>query len=353
MTSAGEWHGPVAMPASASASHASWPLDAGADHVVDVREPLGRARETGIVGPFGAADHAGKSDEVMSRAALDHEEAVRRAERVVDELRVAGIGEPEGPVVDAGVGHRDHRVVHRDVDVLALAGAVAVPQRREDADGREQCGACVAEGAHRRRDRRHLGVALEVVEARHGLGDRRIRRPVGVGRGHEVPEARHRHVDHRRVDRGHVVVAEAESGHRAGAEVLGDDVEAGDEPPEDVLTLGRLEIEGEAALVEVVAQEGRADEAALRIAHARERGAARVAALGVLHLHHLGAEPRHQLRGERQRLLLLERQDPHAVERLAVPRQLGVDDVTDLHAAQGTWEGIDRVWLGRQPSSGT
>src|SRR5437667_77156 len=46
------------------------PLDARADHVVDVREPLGRARETGIVGPFEAADHAGKSDEVMSRAAL-------------------------------------------------------------------------------------------------------------------------------------------------------------------------------------------------------------------------------------------------------------------------------------------
>ena len=57
----------------------------------------------------------------------------------------------ERPEVRDDVGHRDHRVEHRDVDVLALAGALAVPQRGEHADHAEERRADVAERADRDR----------------------------------------------------------------------------------------------------------------------------------------------------------------------------------------------------------
>ena len=62
------------------------------------------------------------------------------------------------------------------------------------------------------------------------------------------------------------------------------------------------------------------------------RGAAtEVAGAGRLDLDHLGAEATQQLGGVGERLHLLEGEDAHAVERLAPPRRLRVDDVTELH----------------------
>jgi hypothetical protein len=50
----------------------------------------------------------------------------------------------------------------------------------------------------------------------------------------------------------------------------------------------------------------------------------------MLDLHHFGAEARHQLRPERQRLHLLGRQHPHSVERLAVALGVGVANLSEL-----------------------
>ena len=50
-----------------------------------------------------------------------------------------------------------------------------------------------------------------------------------------------------------------------------------------------------------------------------------------LDLDDLGTEPGEQLRAPRQRLHLLDREDPDTVERLAVLRRLRVRHVTQLH----------------------
>ena len=124
---------------------------------------------------------------------------------------VAPSAQPERPEVGDDVGHGDHGVEHRDVDVLARAGGVAVAEGRQHADHRVEPGPDVAERADRRDDRRLVAAALELVDARHRLDDRRERRPRVVGRRHGVPEAGHRQVDRARVHGGDVGVAEPEA----------------------------------------------------------------------------------------------------------------------------------------------
>jgi hypothetical protein len=103
------------------------------------------------------------------------------------------------------------------------------------------------------------------------------------------------------------------------------------EGEDELAALRVLEVDGDAALVEVVAQERRAGALAVRVDHRGERAAAGLAGAGRLHLHDVGAEPGQQLGAVRQCLHLLDGQDAHAVERLAVPQRLGVGDVSELH----------------------
>ena len=67
--------------------------------------------------------------------------------------------------------------------------------------------------------------------------------------------------------------------------------------------------------------------AVVRIEDRRRRGPARLAVHRVLDLHDVGTEPRQQLRRERHRRHLLEREHPHAIERLPVLRGALVGDV--------------------------
>ena len=91
----------------------------------------------------------------------------------------------------------------------------------------------------------------------------------------------------------------------------------GDQREEQLAALGRLQVDADAALVEVVAQVGRADLAALRVDHRGRRRPARLAVHRMLDLDDLGAEPGEHLGRVRQRLHLLGREHAHAVERLA------------------------------------
>ena len=92
-----------------------------------------------------------------------------------------------------------------------------------------------------------------------------------------------------------------------------------------------MQVEAQAALVEVVAQECGAHAATLGIEHRRRGAAARLAVYRVLDLDHVGAESGQQLGGERERLHLLGGEDAHTVERLAVGEGVGVPDVAELH----------------------
>jgi hypothetical protein len=177
------------------------------------------------------------------------------------------------------------------------------------------------------------GGSGELVDARHRLGHHGVGRPVAVGRRPDVAEARHRDPDQRGVPLGQRVVAEAQPVHRARLEVLADDVEPPGQLDEQLAPARVLEVDADRALVEVVAEERRADRPAVRVGHGRLCGPSRLAVAGVLDLHDLGAEAGQQLRGVGEGLHLHGGQDPHAVERLAVPRRVGVGDVSEAHRA--------------------
>jgi hypothetical protein len=93
-----------------------------------------------------------------------------------------------------------------------------------------------------------------------------------------------------------------------------------------------LEIDDDGAFVEVVAHEGGADGATFGVGHGRHRRTSEITGAGRLDLHHVGAQPAQQLGGPGQGLHLLEREDAHAVERLAPLGRVGIDDVAQLHA---------------------
>jgi hypothetical protein len=307
-------------------------LDGGAD-LADVVDPPGRRCEAGVVVPGRLTDHLGQHGEVLGSDALEDEPAVGRRERVDDGLDLV-LDLPvdaHRPQVGDDVRHGHHGVEHGHVDLLALAGAVAVPQGGQHADGPEQGRTDVAEGADRVGPGAAARLALVLVDAGHGLDDRGVRRPVAVRRLDRVPEARQRQVDRRRVPLGDHVIAEAEAVHRPRLEVLADDVEAGDQRQEQLAALGSLEVDGHAALVEVVAQERGAHRAAVGVDHVRERPPARLARPGVLDLDHVGAEAGQELGGVGQRLHLLGGQDAHAVEGPPVRGCVAVDHVSELH----------------------
>jgi len=284
---------------------------------------------------LGAADDLGELLHLVFTADLHHEPAVVGTERVADEvLLFAEAVDAERTQARDDVGHRDHRVVHGDVDVLTLAGLVAVAQRGEDADRREQRGADVAERADGVGARRLVGACEHVVvDARHRLGDGRVRGPAVVRRA-AVAEARHRHVDEARVHGGYDVVAEAHAVERATLEVLREHVELLREVEDDLLPRVGLQVDGDRPLVEVVAQERGAHELAVGRGHPGLRAATGLAAER-LDLHDVGAEAGEELGGVRQGLHLLQGEDAHPFEGLAVLQGICVDDISEFHGVEG------------------
>ena len=195
------------------------------EHVLEVLGPALAGREARVGGPLRMTDQLRDALELVLAHQLHHEPAVGRPERIED--GVPGLVEPvlaQRFEVGDDVGHRHGRVVHRDVDPLALAGRVAVTQRGEDADGGEEAGADVAERADRVRAWHLVADEHVVVDPRHGLDDRGVRRPVRVRRPAGT-ETRQRRVDDGRVHRGDGVVPEAHAVEGAGFEVLGEHVE--------------------------------------------------------------------------------------------------------------------------------
>ena len=294
--------------------------------------PTGAFGEAGVVLPLGAADQVGQALELVLAHELEHDVAVAAPHRRDHERCRYGITwDAERLEVHDQVGERHGRVEHGQVDVLAQARGFAVAECREDADGGEESGGDVGDGAHRIDPRRSVGRPHVVVDARHGLDDRVVGGPVPVGRFSGVAEPRDRDDDGSRMGSGDVVVAEAELRHRPRLEVVGHDVEAGDQAQEEVAAVIAAQVEPQAALVEVVAQERGAHVAALWIGHRRCGTAARLAVHRVLDLDHVGTESGQQLGGERERLHLLGGEDAHAVQRLAVEDGVGVPDFAELH----------------------
>ena len=193
---------------------------------------------------------------------------------------------------DAARGPGDRRLQLRGLDERPAAGPFAHVERDED---RLQVGEGAAPVERRRAARELLPPACLAGDA--GQPGRGLREPLVAGHAVHRPAravGRALQVDQPRVVLAQQLVAEAEAAHHLGrAEVLDQHVGAADQAQRLRVALGILEVEHDAALAEVVAEEGVAGPAQHR------RRAAHGVAARRLDLDRVGAEPAEVLDGDR------------------------------------------------------
>src|SRR5215831_16513968 len=139
----------------------------------------------------------------------------------------------------------DHGLLHRHLDPLADAGALALVERGQDPDGAVQAGACVADRGPRL-ERRPVQTAGEAQGAAGRLAD-----GIEAGEPAEGPVrsvALDLRVDDPRVDLTQRVVAETQPLDGAGSQVLDEHVGFGDQSEDEALPLGMPQVQGDAAL---------------------------------------------------------------------------------------------------------
>src|SRR6266851_3394586 len=211
----------------------------------------------------------------LARRVGAHDALISHARRGMAPQILGGIG-------DAAI--IDDAFLHRALDLLALAGELALIQRPENADRGVQAGAGVAD-RQTGFDWAAVGLAGDRHRAAGCLSDHVKGEEVLVGA--IVAEALNRDVDDARVDLAHDVVTKAEPLDDPGSKILDKDIALLHQPAQNGATLLMLEIGGDAALVGVEQHEVmRVDPLLVG------RGAASLLALGrLLDLDHLGAEP--------------------------------------------------------------
>src|SRR6516165_357895 len=201
----------------------------------------------------------------------------------------------------------DHRVLHRDLKPLSLAGAVALPQRGENADRHQHAGAGVAEG-WARLDRRAVAISGDAGRAARGLRDHVEGEVLLVWATRA--EAFDLAVNNPRVQLLDDIIAEAQSLNRAGRHVLDRDIGLFEQLFDDLEPARRFEVERDRFLIRVELVKIPWVVVGLPAA----QPPAGIAQPRVLDLDHLAAEPGERLGAGRPRLELREIDDPHAFE---------------------------------------
>ena len=199
-----------------------------------------------------------------------------------------------GRLQDAG-GHRErgeHRIEERDVDVLAAAGAVALAQGEQDAAEGVEAGEVVGHrdaGAHRRA----VGLAGDVHESGLGLRHRVVARQVALRAVLAV--AADRAVHEARIQRRVCSMPKPSLSRLPGLKFSMNTSAPSRRRFSTSAPFGALQVEREAALVAVDAEEVRAP----AVADERPPRPRIVAGLGFLDLDHVGAHVAEQHRAER------------------------------------------------------
>jgi hypothetical protein len=218
-----------------------------------------------------------------------------------------GLGAREQIAFGVIVQQRHGRLQQRAVHPLAETGALAVQQRVDDAEGGEDAGGQVQEG-HAAAQRRAVRLAGDGHDPAERLHERLVTRRV-LARPRST-EGRDRAVDEPGIHRRQGVVAQPERLHRAGPEVLDENVGRRRHALEDLDALGRLEVERHVALVPVDHQERGRLAVLVRWPCARL-----VAGPGVFHLDDVGAQVGQEHAAERSGQHTGEIEDANAVER--------------------------------------
>ncbi len=191
--------------------------------------------------------------------------------------------------------HHERDVQHRAVDVLALAGALALEQRAGEGEGAHRAGRVVDD---RRADLDRMDIRR--AGRRHHAGQRLDGVVVGrlVSARAVLSEGGHRAVDQLRIDLLHVFVADAEGRECAGPVILDHDVGVLDELLEDRAAALLLQVEGDGPLVRALRHEAGSHVPPVQCAVVAGL-AALVALHRVLDLDHVGAVVGQQLAAPR------------------------------------------------------
>ncbi len=228
------------------------------------------------------------------------------------------------------------RVEQRQVDVLALAGAITLVQRCQDGRHRIHAAHQVGHGhAHFLRSRTRLAVrhAGEAHQAAHRL-DHGVVAGLG-GIGAVLAEGGDRQVDEARVVRGKIRIGQSVARQAADLEVLDQHVGTRRQLPYEGPALRPAEIDGERALAAIGRQvvRGLAGLVARGIAQVRWSPAARVvAAMRMLDLQHLGAEVCQHLRGPGARQDAAQVEHHDALQRTGHSHPLSAKSDSPRHA---------------------
>ncbi len=226
------------------------------------------------------------------------------------------------------VGRRDHgqpgqgAVGHRDVDHLALARArsrrsvaVALAQRREDAEGRHQRTAAEVGDLAGRLHRLSAAGAGQPQQPDQAEVVRVVAR--GVALGPVLAIAADRAVDEAGVLLAHPLIADAQTVEHAGAEGLEHDVVLAHEAQQRLTAPLALEVQADRALVAVQRQEQRRGGRRVGALVEGGRPADVVAHARVLDLQHVRSEVRQQQRAEAPRQQPREVEHPDPLQREA------------------------------------
>ena len=201
--------------------------------------------------------------------------------------------------------HRDRRIEQAGVQMLALAGALAVRERGQDAGRREQ--ACDQIGDRNARLLRSaaghvVGLAGDAHEPGHALDDEVVAGALGVGSG--LAESGDRAIDDARIRFRDVRVVEPVLREPADLEVLDEHVRVARQRHHDRLTFGLREVDGDRKLAAIAAEvvRGLGRVAALRVLQVRRSPGTRVVTgAGSLDLPDRRAEVGEVLRAPRSR----------------------------------------------------
>ena len=245
--------------------HGECPVAQHGDQFVQVRKPCGDVGESWVVAQVGPPDGGGELVEraPLGRVATDDDRlaVARREHRVVAGPEAADprrVDRAFPQVVVHVLVHVQHRLRHRDVDVVAAAGAPTLHQRSQDAAGALERGV-------------HVGIAVRIVAVggdalgaqscvtlclgEPGLGpdDRRVRTAVHPRPGLPVPTDRC--VDEARTASADRRVVEPHPTHDARPEVLDQHIATVGERQQQLACLGMRHVEADVALARVLLHE--------------------------------------------------------------------------------------------------
>ena len=290
--------------------------DAGVD-LGRIRPPRGAGGKARIGAEVGRPHRARKlapegviDDPERDLAIARREDAERGKQRVAVALGPRH-GAVEVVLIDCPLAQAQHRVIHRHVEKLPPPRGLGCTQGGDDPEGEERAGKDVAHAGADLDRRRGIG-AGQGDDPAHRLRDHIIGGPVGIGAlaGSRIAEPPDSGIDEPRVGRGKAFVTETEALHHAGAEVLDHDIGIGGKSAEIGLARLGLEVEHDALLRAVEADEIPRP-LVLRIIRPERPVRARGVTPGVLDLDDLGAMVGEHHRGIGARQHPAEVEHPH------------------------------------------